>query len=91
MKTITTQEALTLIQNCAAIVIDNVVTYPTWEELTGDTDDCWLDIVWEDDFNEFGVTFAEDCGEIEFDGTNLFINDINGDEQMITLLVPMKG
>ena len=73
MKTITTQEALDLIQSSAAIIIDHVVTYPTWEELTGNPDDCWLDICWTDDDNDFGATFAEDCGEIKFDGTNLWI------------------
>lgn len=86
MKTITIQEALTLIQNCSAIIIDNVVTYPNEEELTGDPKDCWLNICW-----IASVTFSEDCGTIKFDGTNLFINDIDGDEQMITLLVPMKA
>lgn len=91
MKTITIQEALTLIQNCSAVIIDNVVTYPNEKELTGDPRDCWLDICWIDDDINFSVTFSEDCGTIKFDGTNLFINDIDGDEQMITLLVPMKA
>lgn len=91
MKTITIQEALFLIQDCSAIIIDNIVTYPTWEELTGDPKVCWLEICWIDDDNNFSVSFSEDCRTIKFDGTNLFINDIDGDEQMITLLVPMKA
>jgi hypothetical protein len=91
MRKITIREAIVLIQNCSAVIIDNVVTYPNLEEeLSGEPESCWLEICWIDDDNDFVVSFSEDCGTIEFDGTNLFINDIDGDQQMIVLLVPMK-
>jgi len=89
MKNITLNEALKLIQDCSACIIDdNVLVYPSWD--APDDEDWWLEFLWEDDHNSFGLVFMKDCGDIQFDGTNLFIKDEDGDEQMITLLVPMK-
>lgn len=88
MKNITQAEALKLIQDCSACIIDdNVLVYPSWED---SDEDWWLEFDWEDDNNSFSLVFMKDCGDIRFDGTNLFIKDEDGDEQMITLLVPMK-
>jgi hypothetical protein len=91
MKNITIDEALKLIQDCSACIIeDNVLVYPCWDDLNSD-EDWWLEFLWEDDNNSFSIIFMKDCGEIQFDGTNLFIKDEDGDVNMITLLVPMKG
>lgn len=93
MKTITLEEAYKLIESASAVIVDdNVVTYPSLYELTGNPDDEWLFMKWEDEdsYHEFTLSFSENCGEIKFDGTNLWINDITGEENMITLLVPMK-
>jgi hypothetical protein len=89
MINITQAEALKLIQDCSACVIDdNVLVYPSWED--SNDEDWWLEFDWEDDNNSFSLVFMKDCGDIAFDGTNLYVKDEDGDEQMITLLVPMK-
>jgi hypothetical protein len=88
MKNITKQEALNLIQSASFVSIDNCVTshcYPM-----DDNEDWWIDFLWEEDYAEFGKTFMNDCGDIQFDGTNLFIKDEDGDVCKVTLHVPMK-
>ena len=91
MKIITLQEAKNLIESCAAVIIDNVVTYPHthFDEIQNDTNEIFVEFVWEDDFNECGAVFFEDCNP-KFDGTRLYLTDEDGDVSEITLLVPMK-
>lgn len=93
MKYITLREAFILLQQCSAIIIDNVVTYPilAFDEIQYDPDAIFVEFVWEDGYDEFGVTIFEGCGDITFDGTNMFLKDEDEDEHMITLLVPMKA
>lgn len=92
MKNITLQEAKNLIESCAAVIIDNVVTYPHthFDEVQNDINEIFVEFVWEDDFNSYGVVFFEDC-DPKFDGTHLYLTDEDGDEYPITLLVPMKA
>ena len=93
MKDITLQEAKNLMYSCAAVVIDNVVTYPIthFDEIQNDITKIFVEFVWEDDydFNSFGAVFFEDCNP-KFDGTHLYLTDEDGDVSEITLLVPMK-
>ena len=92
MKDITLQEAKNLIYSCAAVIIDNVVTYPIthFDEIQNDISEIFVEFVWEDDFNSFGAVFFEDCNP-KFDGTHLYLTDEDGDVSEITLLVPMKS
>jgi hypothetical protein len=89
MKTITLQEAYTLIENASAIIFDdNALMYPSLGDLTGHSCNEWLYLEWEEDDNIYKITFIEEP-EIKFDGTSIYMCDSNGDECELTLLVPM--
>ena len=60
MKTIPLELAVTILEEASAVIIDNVVTYPSvyYDETTGDGD-VFMDLTWEDDESQqFEVLFA---------------------------------
>lgn len=91
MKTITLQEAFSLIQEATAVIVDdNALVYPSQYELTGEDDNEWLYLSWEEEFVDFALTFIEEEAEIKFDGSSIYMEDSDGDECKLTLLVPMN-
>lgn len=91
MKTITLQEAFSLIQEANAVIVDdNALVYPSQYELTGEDDNEWLYLSWEEELVDFALTFIEEEAEIKFDGSSIYMEDSDGDECKLTLLVPMN-
>jgi hypothetical protein len=90
-KKITLQEAYELIGNASAVIIDdNALMYPSLWELTGEADNEWLYLGWDDeDGNEYAIKFIEEEQGICFDGSIITMNDSEGDEVDIKLLIPM--
>ncbi len=91
-KKITLQEAFELIGNASAIILnDDALMYPSLWELTGESDNEWLYLGWDDeDGYEYRVTFIEETQDIYFDGTTITMMDSEGDEVDIKLLIPLK-
>lgn len=94
MKTITLEEAITILENCSAVVIDNVVTYPNVEdsEINDDDDDLFLSLSWVDgDFNEFEESFYRGSNNtIQVVDSSMFILNGEVEEVQLTILCPQK-
>lgn len=91
MKTISLQKAFELLQDCSAIIIDNIVTYPSLDEICNDKDNEFLYISWEDDGLEFCTKFTEENNQtVKINDNVMFLTDYEGDEIEIKLLCPME-
>lgn len=87
MKTITLEEAVQILSQCSAVVIDNIVTYPCCYP----DESMFLELSWEDDHNSYGVTFHDaDNQTITISGSSMFLIDSEGDENQITILCPQN-
>ena len=92
MKTIPLKEAHRILEESAAIIVEDVVIYPSVWELTGDDSNEFLYLSWTDgDFNEFSLKFLEgDNREVKVSGCSLFLTDADidndKDELQITIL-----
>jgi len=92
MKTISLEEAYSILEQCAAIVVDDAVMYPSLWELNGDDNNEFLYLSWTDgDYREFHLKFVEgDNREIKVSGSSLFLTDADldndHDETQITIL-----
>lgn len=96
MKNITLRQAYELIQQSAAVVIDgDALAYPSLDGLTGDPNNEWMNICWrsyEGAMNgiTFRITFIEEDQTITFDGSTITMQDSEGIEVSLTLLVMMQ-
>lgn len=92
MKTITLQEVYQILEDCSGIVTeDHVITYPSLADLTGEDDNQWLNISWIDEGQDFDIVFIEENNkEIKVSGSSMFLEDEDGDEFQITVLVPQN-
>lgn len=92
MKTISLQEAYNILEECSAVITEDYgLCYPSLWDLIGEDDNEWLFCQWDDEKGYvYSLVFNEDCGEIKFDGTNLYLTDAEDDEVKLTLLVPMN-
>lgn len=92
MKKIPLHEALAILQNCSAVIVDdNALTYPSTDELTGDDDNEFLYLAWDDGNQEFCATFTEgDNRMVKVAGSSMFLFDTDGDDEecQITILSP---
>ena len=90
---ITLPQAIKLLEECSAVIIDdnNTVLYPGLADLTGDADHLFLYFNWTDDEGQdFRLTFAEGANrEPTLVGSSLFLTDADGEAAQITLLSPM--
>jgi hypothetical protein len=88
MTKITLQEAFDIISNCAALIIDNVVTYPSMSDLQDDPENEWLCLTWTDgDDRDFITTFDEgENKEVKISGPYMYLVDTEGDEIELTIL-----
>jgi len=89
---ITLQEAHTILENCSAIVIDdNILLYPSLEDLTGEPENEFLYLSWNEEGEDFEVKFLEkDNPKVTTSGCSLFLVDTEGNENQITILSPQK-
>lgn len=81
------EEAYDLLEQASAVIVDdNAVTYPTLDVFTGEPDNEWLFIKWEnDEGQEFSVKFNERAAP-KISGGKLVMVDHEGEETTITLL-----
>jgi len=87
---ITLIETYELIGNASAIIIDNdALMYPSLDCLTGDPDNEWMYCEWECEGLTFCRKFIEEEQDIYFDGSTITMQDSEGDEVDIKLLIPM--
>lgn len=93
MKTIPLTQAFKILEDCSAVVTeDHVVIYPALSELTGEADNEFLYLTWQDDTGlEFNANFIEENNqEIKVVGSSMFLKDEAGNEFQITVLVPQN-
>ena len=88
MKTLTLKEAIHILEQCSAIIIDDdIVTYPCVHA----DESMFLEISWDDGHNSYGVTFHDaDNQDITISGSSMFLIDSMGDENQITILHPQN-
>ena len=87
---ISLQEAHDLILESSAIIINNdILLYPSLDSISGDPENEWLYLSWDDGYHEFALKFIEEEQDIFFDGTTITMKDSEDDEVDLTLLVPM--
>jgi len=92
MKEITLKEAYQILEDCSAVTIDdNALVYPGLNELTGDPQEEFLSLNWEEEGEEYGVHFLEGQNQnCTVSGCSLFLIDSEGEENQITILVPKQ-
>jgi hypothetical protein len=83
-------EAMAIIESASAIVIDNgldSVIYPSISELTGDPENEFMYLSWDDDGTEMSTRFKEENNrEVTIAGASIFMEDAEGEELIITPL-----
>lgn len=89
-KTITLQEAYNILEDCSAVIIDdNVLVYPSLDELSGDLKNEFLCLSWEEDGENFEVRFLEGQNQnVQVSGSSLFLIDSEGEDNQLTILEP---
>ena len=92
MKTITLEKAYDILKRCSAVIHDNVVIYPGNADLTGDDDNEFLYLHWEnDECLNYATRFTEGPNRaIKVSGSTMFLIDHEGDETEITILEPKQ-
>lgn len=78
MKTITLQEAHTILANASAVIVNyDALVYLALEDLQDDLDNRFLYLSWEYEGRGFDLTFAEDGNqEVRVEGSDMFLYDI---------------
>ena len=96
MKKITLDKAYHILENAAALIVDdNVLVYPSLSQLTDDDDNEFLFLSWNDEGKEFNLKFTQgDNPSVGVEGNSMFLFDTdavsNHDHTQITVLVPKK-
>ena len=93
MKTITLDEAIIILQNCSAVIIDYTVKYPNLSfDESNNPEERFLDLSWvDDDYNNFEVNFySQDNQTVTIVDSSMFLTDEEGDEVQLTILAPQK-
>ena len=92
MKTITLEEAHSILDNCSGVIIDDgSLTYPSVWELSGEEDKEFLFLHWEEEGLDFDITFKEGQNrEVKISGCSMFLTDSDGDEMQLTILGPQN-
>jgi len=90
MKTITLEEAINLLVECAAVITDDyALMYPIVGE--GDDEEELAILNWEDEGEEYLYVFNKcDNHSIEVEGTSMFLIDVEGASIQLTLLTGMN-
>ncbi len=86
---ISLEKAFDILENCSAVIIDNVVTYPRLSDLDGDPQSVFLCFDWNSEGLEYAVNFNEGQNkEVNVYGSFMFLIDEAGDEKQLTVLEP---
>ena len=89
---ITLQQAHDLVNQATALLIDGgFLAHVCIDELIGDPSNQWLFVSWNNFDDEPVYTyFIEEKQEILFDGSTLYMQDEDGEDWQLVLLVPME-
>lgn len=92
MKAITLAQAFAILENSAAVIIDNVVTYASLSDLVPDgeseaADNQFLHISWDDEDGTYDVIAAQGANQtVTVKGSVMTLTDIEGEAFDITIL-----
>lgn len=93
MKEITLTKAFALLEQASAVIInDDVLVYPSLDQITGDENNEWMNLSWENDAQEYSMKFDEGQNNSVFgkspriENNKLILIDSEGDEVALTLL-----
>lgn len=91
-KQITLNEAYDILENSAGVIVDdNVLIYPSLNELANEPDNEFLYLSWNESGEDFEVSFLEKDNEKAIvSGCSLFLTDSEGEETQITILAPQQ-
>lgn len=92
MKLISLEEAYSLLEQCAAVVVDNnAVVYPSLWGLTDDEEDDFLYLSWEDEGDEFNLKFSQGPnGQVKVENGIMYLIESKGEVISLLLLEPKK-
>lgn len=96
MKNITLKEAYVILSNATAVIInENALVYPSLWELSGEEENEFLYLSWEDDGHDYSLKFTEgDNFTVKVKGCNLYLydSDANDDDEItiLTILAPKE-
>lgn len=93
MKKITLQEAVAILENSSAIIIDdNALMYTGLQDLKNDDSNIFLRLFYTNDEGlTFGYDFTEgDNQKVQVIGSNMFLKDDNGEDCKLTILCPQN-
>jgi hypothetical protein len=89
MKTVSLKKAYDLLEGCTAVIADaNALAYPSLLDLTGESDNCFLEIRWvnEDDLS-LVLRFREgDNAQVKISDSAMFLKDSLSEEIKVSLL-----
>jgi len=87
MRKIPLKEAYEILENCAGVICNNIITYPTLAMLEDSDENEFLYINWEDGGREFNVKFCEgENQEVAVVGSVMYLTDNEGDVCEVTIL-----
>lgn len=89
---ISLSEAIRLLQDSSAVIIDDhVVVLANPDEESGRDGETFLSLEWDDEGRGFRVDFTEGANRrVKRVGSSLFLRDSSGEETQVTLLAPME-
>jgi hypothetical protein len=88
MKKVTLEQAHELLENTSAVIWgeESNLSYPLVNDLEGDEDNCFFELILDDEEMRFN---EGDNQTVVLDGFSMVLVDEYGENQSITLLVPM--
>lgn len=91
------QKAFKILEDASAVIInDDTLIYPSLSDLTGEDDNRFLYLEWEEEGLEYNLKFNEgDNQEVEIIGSCMFLYDTDSecsatDHTQLTILVPQN-
>jgi hypothetical protein len=87
---LTLEQAYAILEKSSAVVMDDhAVTHASTAGLTGEADNDFVTLSWENDEGLFEFFFAEGANQqVKLVGSSMFLTDTDGDEVQISLLGP---
>lgn len=92
MKKIPLKQAFNRLRECAAVIVENnALMYPSLDEITGDKENEFLYLSWEEEGSSYNIKFVEENNStvsVSDDGCLMLLKDNEGDRVQLTLLKP---
>lgn len=88
MKKITLLQAFAILQSAAAVIIDNIVIYPSLDEIRDSDENEFLFLGWEYEDQEYSAKFCEGDNQVaQIKGNILILIDDEGEETELSILI----